>query len=716
MNNNKRLLVSLLRNHVSKSLLQHGAAKQAKSLPSSMTLLFTQNPMATQLHGFHQDLICKSNLSSSSSSDSIHKHVPPKPSSTTTATSENTDLNVSTGPTTTTTENPSLVEEEKPLFSKKEILILESEKAALGHLLKILESVEGTEEDIDLLRKSISQLEEHFLMVIVGEFNAGKSSFINSMLGDRYLREGITPTTAHLHLIKYGGDSVQKFDERHQVVNMELPLKWLKGISVVDTPGTNAIIKEHQTITETFVPRADLIIFLTSAERPFSESEHTFLEMIRRWGKKVVVCINKYDLLQNDREREEVEVFVRDGIIRLLGFEPKMFCVSARSAMDFKQGTRISSFLAPEEREIAEKQQKSKLVENWLDLEKYILQTLNSIERAKLKFLSPLGVANNLADKYLNSTIEERLKVLKEDKKTMDIIEEQLQVFYNDMKQDFELQQSKLENIFHELVERGTCFYDNFINLSNVSSLINSKIVAEEFQNQVIANTATQIENHVSEVIDWIIDRKYRQWKAVTDFANKRARISLHEDKLVGSLSSEFQFNRKELLLKIGSSAENAVRNYDREHNDTDKLFAEITSSLKTCAAVEVSAITIGVSSALLMPTAAMAGAGILGAVVMGAGGLYALPYKRTTLRKNFITEVNKLRDTLKQRMREEFERELLDSIDSIKNSITPYSRFVKAEHEKFSTQKERLIELQKLLNQIRREIENLQETDLARK
>ncbi|EFC38948.1 predicted protein [Naegleria gruberi] len=616
--------------------------------------------------------------------------------------------------TTTTTSEPII--EEKPLFSKKEIMILESEKTALGHLLKIIENVEGSEEDIDLLRKSINQLEEHFLMVIVGEFNAGKSSFINAMLGDRYLREGITPTTAHLHVIRHGGDSNQKFDERNQLVNMELPLKWLKGISVVDTPGTNAIIKEHQTITETFVPRADLIIFLTSAERPFSESEHTFLEMIRKWGKKVVVCINKYDLLQNEKEQDEVEVFVRDGIIRLLGFEPKIFCVSARSAMDFKQSSRISSFLAPEERELAEKQKKTKLAENWLDLEKYVLDTLNSIERAKLKFLSPLGVAQNLSEKYLTTNIEERLKVLKEDKKTMEIIEEQLQVFYNDMKQDFELQQAKLENIFHELSERGTGFYDNFVNLSNISSLIKSKIVAEEFQTQVIANTATQIENHVSEVIDWIIDRKYRQWKAVTDFANKRARISLHEDKLVGTLSSDFQFNRKELLLKIGTTAENAVRSYDKEHNDTEKLFSEIASGLKATAAVEVSAITIGVSSALLMPTAAMAGAGVVGALMVGAGGLYALPYKRATMRKNFIREVNKLKEVLKQRMREEFERELLSSIDSIKNSITPYSRFVKAEHEKFSTQKERLIELQKVINQIRKEIESLQEADITKK
>ncbi|KAL9658149.1 hypothetical protein ABK040_013061 [Willaertia magna] len=646
----------------------------------------------------------------------------------------------------TTKEEEEEIDADKPLFSKKESIILHREKSALTTLLKIIETIEGSDEDISLLKKSTQQLEELFLMVIVGEFNAGKSSFINSLLGDHYLKEGITPTTSHLHVIRYGGNLAQKFDEKYQLINMELPLKWLKGMSVVDTPGTNAIIKEHQTITEMFVPRSDLIIFLTSAERPFSESEHSFLEMIRKWGKKVVVCINKYDLLLEEKDRKEVEVFVRDGIIRLLGFEPKIFCVSSRRAIEYKQKARISSFLTNDtnttdtssfgsssssllrgeddgivntttttiKKDNTKEQEDDELVKNWQELEQYILTTLNSIERVKLKLLSPLGVAENLSEKYLTNVIDVRLKILKEDKKTMDIIEEQLQIFYQEMKKDFELLQNRLDNIFHELIERGIGFYDNFLTLGNVSGLLKAQVVTEEFQNQVIADTAIQIENHVSETIDWIIDRKYRQWKAVTDFANKRARInSLNEEKLVGSLGSDFQFNRKELLLKIGTSTENVIQKYDREQNDTTKLYNEISNGLKTTAIAQLTALSIGVSSALLMPTVTMTGAGILGALMVGVGGLYALPYKRINLRKNFIKEVNKLRDTLKLKMKEDFEQELMAAIENIRNAITPYSRFVKVEFDKFTLQKERLLELQKIISQMRRDIENLQEEDL---
>lgn len=86
-----------------------------------------------------------------------------------------------------------------------------------------------------------------------------------------------------------------------------------------------------------------MVIFLTSTERPFTESENEFLNSIKQWGKKVVVVINKYDLLQNNSERAEVEKFVRDGIIKMLGFEPQIFLVSAKEALRSKLENTIEN-------------------------------------------------------------------------------------------------------------------------------------------------------------------------------------------------------------------------------------------------------------------------------------------------------------------------------------------------------------------------------------
>lgn len=52
-------------------------------------------------------------------------------------------------------------------------------------------------------RRSLEQLEDLFLLVIVGEFNSGKSSFINALLGQKYLKEGVTPTTNKISIFNY---------------------------------------------------------------------------------------------------------------------------------------------------------------------------------------------------------------------------------------------------------------------------------------------------------------------------------------------------------------------------------------------------------------------------------------------------------------------------------------------------------------------------------
>ena len=226
------------------------------------------------------------------------------------------------------------------LISSEEMKILSREIAMLQQLAELLQDV-ATENEKELVHRGLKQLEELFLVVIVGEFNSGKSSFINALLGDKYLRDGVTPTTNCLHVIKYGSRINETYEEKDDRVIVELPLSFLKDLNVVDTPGTNAIIKRHQEITEEFVPRSDLILFITSVERPFSDSEHFFLERIKNWGKKVILVINKIDTLE-PLQLKEVEDFVRQGIIKTLGMEPKIFPVSSKFAIDAKLSEKNS--------------------------------------------------------------------------------------------------------------------------------------------------------------------------------------------------------------------------------------------------------------------------------------------------------------------------------------------------------------------------------------
>src|SRR5690606_40850921 len=97
---------------------------------------------------------------------------------------------------------------------------------------KTIKSIKEDEHDLNLLQQATRQLEELFLIVVVGEFNAGKSSFINSLLGSEYLKSGITPTTTKLHVIRYGSKFRHHFNEFTNHMNLELPIEWLKVLSL----------------------------------------------------------------------------------------------------------------------------------------------------------------------------------------------------------------------------------------------------------------------------------------------------------------------------------------------------------------------------------------------------------------------------------------------------------------------------------------------------
>src|SRR5712675_1987611 len=82
--------------------------------------------------------------------------------------------------------------------------LLREERTLLGRLRERLAIETATAADVNQLRQAELDLDELFLLVVVGEFNSGKSAFINALLGLRVLEEGVTPTTTRIGLLKYG--------------------------------------------------------------------------------------------------------------------------------------------------------------------------------------------------------------------------------------------------------------------------------------------------------------------------------------------------------------------------------------------------------------------------------------------------------------------------------------------------------------------------------
>ena len=273
------------------------------------------------------------------------------------------------------------------ILTKAQEALLKETRDALGRLRDVLAAGGTDPAGRVALAESIRQLDELFLLVIAGEFNAGKSAFINALLGQKLQPEGVTPTTDQIYLLRYGETS-QRMPGENGVWIQTAPVKLLSKLTVVDTPGTNAIVREHEALTSEFIPRSDLVLFITSADRPFTESERAFLDQIRNWGKKIVLVINKIDIFDNEAELSQVINFVGEAARSLVGDVAAVFPVSARLAQAAKSG-----------------QPDKWAASRFEPLESYIRDTLDDEGRFRLKLLNPLGVGGRLIREQLDGLL-----------------------------------------------------------------------------------------------------------------------------------------------------------------------------------------------------------------------------------------------------------------------------------------------------------------------
>ena len=288
--------------------------------------------------------------------------------------------------------------ETRALLTDDHHQLVATQRGILLNLLQVLSESKGDATDIEALKSSLEQLEQLFLICIVGEFNVGKSTFINALLGDTYLKEGPTPTTEDIWRINYSEDGPRETVDSDGIRTLHCPVSFLKDCQFVDTPGTNVIIDGHRQITDKYIPHADLVLFVTSADRPFTESETSFIRQIQAWSKKIVFVVNKADIFRKPADLDQVLDFVKSSARDLLGIDnPIVFPTSAAETLEAKM-TRSA---------ISDSNQ-------FLALEQYLFQTLSQDDRIKLKLRNPVGVADAVAARGLVAVSRAR-KVMERD-------------------------------------------------------------------------------------------------------------------------------------------------------------------------------------------------------------------------------------------------------------------------------------------------------------
>ena len=534
----------------------------------------------------------------------------------------------------------------------------------LAGLRDLLVGLPATAADLDALVASIQQLDELFMIVVVGEFNAGKSAFVNALLGHRVFEEGVTPTTARIQLIRYGAAIASSDDEAGTLV-VTAPVELLRDLQMVDTPGTNAIQRDHERLTREFVPRADLVLFVTSADRPFTESERTFLGTIRDWGKKIVILVNKADIFETEAELSQVLAFVDQAAAQGLGVTVQRFAISARRAWRAKHGDP----------------------EQWTGsgfgpLETFLRDTLDDGERFRLKLANPVGVGSALAARY-QAVAADRLAVLSEDVAALDATTRQLALYAEDLERGFELRMTAVEKVLVEMDARGQAFLDDTLRIGRVFDLMNRPRVQREFEERVVADAPLVVERRVSELIDWLVDQDLRQWQAASSQLAQR-RHEHGERMLGGSEVDGFQTERATLLDSVGRQAQRVVETYDRRL-EAASLADGARTAVAATAAIGAGALGLGAIVTAVATTAAADVSGILAAGVIGAVGMLILPAKRRRARAELEAKVADLRQRLAAALRSEFVAARDRSARRLADGMAPYSRFVRAEQAKWT-------------------------------
>jgi GTPase Era involved in 16S rRNA processing len=217
----------------------------------------------------------------------------------------------------------------------------------------------------DIRTTRVPKLEaERFHLVVLGEFNHGKSTFVNALLGSDILPTGITPTTAAINHVVYAdrptaravltsGES--KFLEPTQLkdwvtvagahagevayVELGFPSPLLaNNVVLVDTPGVNDLNEQRAEVTYGYVPRADAVVFLLDAGQALKDSEREFLRsrVLENARDRLIFVLGKMDMLSGD-EKTAVVDYVKTGLAKIAP-DPVMFPLSAKDWARHKDG------------------------------------------------------------------------------------------------------------------------------------------------------------------------------------------------------------------------------------------------------------------------------------------------------------------------------------------------------------------------------------------
>lgn len=510
---------------------------------------------------------------------------------------------------------------------EEEIRLVTDAAAALSEI------GESAAEDRRRLQEMALDLREMFFIVaVIGEFNAGKSSFINALLGDNLLPIGITPTTEFIELVRHNPAASYKPAMREDGIRVWThPNTGAEGVAIVDTPGTGSVFLKHERVAKDFLHRSDLVVFLISAKRAFAETERLYLELARNYGKKIVIVINQIDLLKA-AEQAEVRRFIEKQVKELLEIEPLIFMVSAREALAAGANGQAAA--------------------GGVDaVRAYLRSVYSEAPPAKQKLMAQLDTLEQVVRRHHEGT-SQRAELVSLDIHKVREVQKELQEQSLGLETQMKSASADIDKILEGVRQRGLHFIDSNLSVKKLMGKPSKEQLQMEFQEVVIGRALRDVSEAAGEYVNAVVDQSRLYWRGVIDRLNQLRDLLEQEP---GGLDAAIYAEQRDNLQKAIRIAETELKSYSsgRVVAEMEEAFNTNMSGFRTTALASIGGlITALVAVATQGPLIGVGAAPlafpafVVGAAVAALGGIPAWRYFQR-LRRDTRQKFNEKIDAL---------------------------------------------------------------------
>jgi small GTP-binding protein len=573
--------------------------------------------------------------------------------------------------------------------------ILDQVKQLRNELQRCFTNLDGANPFVTQLEQTAIALDRLFLLVVMGEFNAGKSSFINALLGEKFLEEGPTETTKQITVVHFGKEN--KIDQRShhakQIIERVFPSEFLRDISLVDTPGTNTPYIEQERLTKDFIPNSDLILFVMKVDSAGTKSEIDFLKDICRKNKKVIIVVNKIEPPHFSEVWPTVKASLQIKFAQELpGYQLEIFPVSAHMAQDFHKAAGVEAIRLWEKSGFAA-------------LFRHLQLTLDEVEQVRLKLSNPVEIMRTQITESL-PLVARHTDALNRVEETIDVLHERLDAYRKDMQDDFTSRLSDIKAIILEMQNEGNRFFDDAIRLGRLLDLMDSEKMKEEFTQKVIGKSPERIDRVVKKLTNWIEDEERRLQKDIAQYLDRLKGIMNSRSKWMQAQSSLFD-SQPHNQLQLAQIVHDAIESYNPQ-TEARALSRKLQRAARAAATASTGSLGLGVATITIVGTTTIGIGGLIAGTLLGGFTLYIVPHHRAQAKDYFNRQMTELDGRLSIAINTQFNDILDDTMNNAKKILRPYEDYLSIEKKKIEEIRQHLYYLGIEINTVRIAIQNM--------